>query len=100
MGMTEREELIVEIAELEARRTAFAHLAFLLEQRCRGLRDDNPRDYRIAELSTQIDVLDKQYDRDGAAVGRKRLRLREIEIEEGYIGLDEFVADAAYGRSL
>jgi hypothetical protein len=74
--------------------------AFLLEQRCRGLRDDDPRDSRIEEYSKEIDALDEQYHRDDAALGRKILRLQEIDIEQGYVGLSEFVADSAYWRML
>jgi hypothetical protein len=98
--MTEREELIQGISELRARQEQLAHRAFLLEQRCRGVRDDNPWDSRILEYSKEIDALDEQFDRDAAEVGRKILRVQEIDIEQGYVGLSEFVADAAYARML
>jgi hypothetical protein len=98
--MSEREELIKEIAVLRTRMESDERQAFLLEQRCRGLRDDNPWDSRIEKYSKEIDALDEQYDRDAIIICRKRLRLREIEIEKGYVGLREFVADSAYWRML
>jgi hypothetical protein len=98
--MTEREELIQSINELRTRMESDARRAFLIEQRCRGLRDDNPWDSRIEKYSKEIDALDEQFDRDAAEVGRKVLRVQEIDIEQGYVGLREFVADAAYARML
>ena len=94
--MSEHTDLIAEIDELRARKEAFARRAMLLERRCRGLREDNPRDPRIRELSIQIDALDEWHDRMSDEIGRKHARLWEIEAG---ISLREKVADAAYGRT-
>jgi hypothetical protein len=72
------EELVSGIEAAQAQKNACARRAALLEERCRGLRDDNPADPRIPTLSQQIDALDALYDQLTGDVEKMRSRLHEI----------------------
>jgi hypothetical protein len=91
--MTEREKLIIEIARLEARRTALMadeirlHTAFMKES------DETKANRIAAYLQDVCGALDKI----GGKLGIAKAQLYDIEAG---ISLREKVADAAYGRSL
>jgi hypothetical protein len=79
--MPDIEELMAAIAAKQAYRERCALRAFLLERRCSGLRDDNPWDWRLRDLSIQIDALDELHDRLSDEIGRLNNELREIEAQ-------------------
>jgi phage replication-related protein YjqB (UPF0714/DUF867 family) len=73
------DEISDEIAEATQRKEACAHRARLLEERCRGIRADNPTDPRIWDLSLQIEALDELYDQLSDRIGVRQRELDELE---------------------
>jgi hypothetical protein len=82
-AMTKREEIIDQIISLETRKFNLARTA--LEHEAAGRYD-------------KADQCDAWWNAASDEIGRLHAQLREREIEEGYVGLSEFVADNA--RSL
>jgi hypothetical protein len=72
-------ELREAIAEAQKQKENCAHRAFRLEDRCRGIRADNPNDPRIPEMSIQIDALDELHDQLSDDIGRMSNMLWVIE---------------------
>ena len=77
--MSEAGNLRSDIEELSAKKEQCARRAWLLADRCAGLRADNANDPRTKDLSLQVDALDELHDRYADIIGRMQLQLSELE---------------------
>jgi len=79
--MTARQELIEALAAADAERSLCARRAEIIAQRCEDLREENPLDPRIVELSIHIDALDERYDQLSDQIGRLKSEIFNLDAQ-------------------